>query len=448
MNAETWLRRYAAALAAGERLGAPGPDGPWPLALGFTNSIDRIVTLDAAKLTALIAAHQVADAATSHRVDSPRAFVASVLGHVREGSGGELWLRDPGLTPWLRAQFTGRAQVGGTGARGANTVAGLGFGSILHTTSLPPAQATLIDDSGAVMIPTRYGLRRPSQAARRRDPEMVHYIFEYQAGLTVNLGGERLIAPQANRLIVSLDPANFRHPIDPLYIAAVADPRHAVRWVLASGFSQVTTTAMAAARIAETISAINRWRHRTCPPRIHLELGAMPDPAIMDLVLTRLAPAVDSVGLNADELRTILASPRATALSDPGATVEGMQALRRRLGVGRLSLHTQDYCLTLTTGDPAAERAALLYGSLVAGTFARRATFPTRAYLAATLASASVSPAGLVAGAALAARPGHAEDRGPIGAATLVFTPTLAVTHPRTTIGLGDSFTAGMLALL
>ncbi|MDQ3694584.1 MAG: hypothetical protein M3464_13305 [Chloroflexota bacterium] len=450
MRRDYWRGRYLAALNAAEaRAADAAASSPWRLAFGFTNSIDRIISLDGRALGSLARREGAGlDTSPPDQPRTPAELLSSLLAYVRSGQGGEIWIAGPRLRNWITAHFEGRSQAGGTGARGANTLAKLGFTSILHVTTLPAEQAALIDNSGRVVIPRDSGLMIPRIAMRPNDPVREHFIFEFQAGMTVSLATETVVAPRANRVIVALDPVNFRHPIDPHFIDAVGDPTLRVRWALVSGYSQVADITMCNARIDETVTAIQRWRQKAAPPRIHLELAAMPDANVLAAVLDRLAPEVDSIGLNADELSSILSLQGNQTPAGAEALVNVLAKLRYRLRVPRLSLHTQHYCLSLTPENPITEQEALLYGSLVSGTFARRADFPSPADLRQTLALDGPCTSGLEFEATLARHQALTDGVSRQEDDWLVVVPTLAVSRPATTIGLGDSFTAGVLATL
>ncbi|HEU0114376.1 MAG TPA: ADP-dependent glucokinase/phosphofructokinase, partial [Thermomicrobiales bacterium] len=148
---------------------------------------------------------------------------------------------------------------------------------------------------------------------------------------------------------------------------------------------------------------------------------------------------------NAEELVVLLG--RAGDSLAPAAMLAGMAELRRAAALPRLNAHTQDFCLTLTAGDPSREQRALLYGSLVAGAHARTGAFPAPADLRRTLAAAP-GQEGLAAERALAAACDMTDGVAPLDDGWAVFAPTLAVPIPAGTVGLGDSFTGGVLALL
>jgi ADP-dependent phosphofructokinase/glucokinase len=84
----------------------------------------------------------------------------------------------------------------------------------------------------------------------------------------------------------------------------------------------------------------------------------------------------------------------------------------------------------------------------VAGTRARIGTFPTPADLRATLADGPPSAAGLAVIARLADLVGLREGIARFGSNWLVAVPTFALAAPVGTVGHGDSFTPGLLAML
>jgi ADP-dependent phosphofructokinase/glucokinase len=169
---------------------------------------------------------------------------------------------------------------------------------------------------------------------------------------------------------------------------------------------------------------------------IHLELGAMPDFRHVRQIVEELYPFVTSIGMNIDELRELLAVD-GIAMAAPGPElVAQMRVLSAQFPTPRCSVHTREFCLTLTERDVDQERDALLFGSLTAATRARIAAFPTLSDLATTLEQGKINVAGLELVDDLSGVPG------------VVVTPGIAFTGPTATVGLGDSFTGGLLAMM
>jgi ADP-dependent phosphofructokinase/glucokinase len=94
------------------------------------------------------------------------------------------------------------------------------------------------------------------------------------------------------------------------------------------------------------------------------------------------------------------------------------------------------------------EQEALLFASLVSGTRARLGRWPRMEDLRRTLVEGRPGEAARAAEERLGAVVGLEAGVGRYAGAHLVFAPTLAVSHPAGTVGLGDSFTAGVLVMM
>ena len=252
----------------------------------------------------------------------------------------------------------------------------------------------------------------------------------------------RAAAPAANRVIVSYDPVNSSFAIDPGFDAALGDLGHEIGALLISGFSQATERETLERVLSDAATAIRTWRAVRPRMPVHLELGAMPEAIFIARVLETLHPVVTSIGLNIDELRDLLRGLGMT-MAQPGAElIAQFRGLAARYPMPRWSLHTREFCVSLVAGDAAAERDALLFGSLVAATRSRISDFPQLSDLKATLERAVVNPVGMAVLRSLGiADDGCMDD-------TLVVAPGLHIEGTTASVGLGDSFTAGVLAML
>ena len=270
---------------------------------------------------------------------------------------------------------------------------------------------------------------------------MWHVALEFDQGLRLPLPGAPA-APSGNRVIISYDPVNADFVIDHAFSAALTDLNICVSSLLISGFSQVIEPAKLDRVLNDAAIALRTWRAARPDLLIHLELGAMPESRSLVDTLEILSPLVSSVGCNIDELRQILAALDMT-LPEPGPDfVDQLRLLARRFDLPRLSLHTRDYCLTVTDGEAERERDALLFGSLVAGSRCRTGAFPEFAELSATLEREAINPAGLDFLRILGTEADGILTSG------VVATPGLSIASSVASVGMGDSFTAGVLALL
>lgn len=411
------------------------------IACGFTANVDRVAHLDAALIERLYEGRVVdGNRPRSATIDSIDALLVAIAQCVAAGDGTDLYIRQPAVQDWLLQRMGGRAQIGGTGAQAASTLATLGFPALLHLTGRSPRQIAALAGRERIMLGSPDGLVPVDAAADACDPTMWHPVLEFAGGLRAPLPG-RPAAPAPNRILMGYDPVNAAFTIDPGYAAVLADPTVEIGALLVSGFSQLQDEATRARVLREARDAIACWRAARPALFVHLELGAMPDFAAVAQIVTVLHPVVTSIGMNIDELRELLAVHGVTMAGLGPALVEQLRGLAARYPVPRLSVHTRECCLTLTRGDPERERDALLVASLVAATRSRIADVPTLADLQATIDLGHLNADGQAFLRSLGAGDG-------IGADGVVATPGIGFPGPAATVGLGDSFTGGILAMM
>ncbi|MDQ3780229.1 MAG: ADP-dependent glucokinase/phosphofructokinase [Chloroflexota bacterium] len=450
MDDVSWEERFAAALNDAEARARMIATAAIPerVACGFSSNVDRVVTLDGDLLSKLIEQEPIDLDRRLSRIESRADCLTVLIQHIHTGQGGELPITNGDVAKWIVEQFPGQIAIGGTGARAANTLARLGFPALLHLTAASVDFVRLLDASNLLLIPGQDGLKRPKERTRPTEPTYYHTIFEYQTGLSVTVGEQTIVAPRANRVITPFDPINRQMSIDLAFVQAVADPAAGVRRVLISGHNQVANETICLERIEQTIAAIRLWRQGNPAMRIHLEPGAAPDPSLFAATLDHLVPHVDSLGLNAEELADVLEMWGHPCPDGIEAVVRAMELVGQRLNCSRLSLHSHEYCLTLTDGDPLVERRALLYGALVAGTHARRGPFPAASDLRRTLEGLSDGLDDPEPERELREAFAMEDGLARLGDRWLVSVPALSDPFPTGTVGLGDSFTAGVLAML
>ena len=434
--AQGWLAQFAQALARGAERAERFAREERLIACGFTSNVDRLAQLDDALLERLFEGTVVPNGlprvSLVKSVDDLRTGIAQTIA---AGDGTDLVIRDEQITAWLLERMNGRKQIGGTGVQAASTLATLGFPVLVHLTGRSPEQIAALAGREKIVVGTPDGLAPVEDASNPDDPTMWHPALEFAAGMRAPMAG-RPVAPASNRVLVGYDPVNADFQIDPGFSAILNDPAVDIGALLVSGFSQLHEAGPRDRVLRDAAEALRQWRAARPGLFIHLELGAMPDFAMVAAVVAALHPYVTSLGMNIDELREFLAVHGVTMDAPGPGLVAQMRHLQQRYPTPRLSIHTREFCLTLTDGNADQERDALLFASVTAATRSRIAAFPHLDDLATTLADGAINPDGLALVEAVAAEPG------------VVATPGIAFSGPAATVGLGDSFTGGLLAML
>jgi ADP-dependent phosphofructokinase/glucokinase len=246
-----------------------------------------------------------------------------------------------------------------------------------------------------------------------------HYVLEFTAGTRWSRG--RL--PRSSRIIVRLAEDGLER--DERF--AAASPALAARAGagLVSGLNGVPDTDRDSR--AWLRGVVTGWRDAGLPT-IHLELAEYVRPGAPYALLREYAGLVDSVGLSVAELAGVRAADPAEdpAPADPAVAALAVAA---EFGLARVVVHADGWSLAVHRGDPAAAATALLVANLLAASRARhgRPTGDLR-----------------VAGdATFAARYPASRELGGGWRVECVPAPYLA--RPAATIGLGDTFVAGLL---
>ena len=369
---------------------------------GTSACVDAIFRIDTGRLARLLA-----------RPGPERGsqLVTRVLSRITQGRGGELVTRWPGGPAWIVGLLgqPDRHQVGGTGPQASWALATIGARSVLALADRSAEQLAVIDPRAGVCADGAI-VAAGSLTPSGEPSKLPHCILEFTAG-TAHAG---VTIPRSSRIILRFGD----EPIE-------RDEQY-----------QAVTTGLAAGAGAGLVSGLNGLRDDDGAERdwarelarawsaaglamIHHELGEYP--SRRRLQEAAALGTATSLGMSLSEL-FMLAGPR----GDP-RPLACDAALR--YGVARVIVHADDWALAVHRGDPRHEADVLLAGNVVAAARARAG-----------------QPASVLDAAAEAS---YTTDLPPDGAladgwqATCVPAPYLP--HPAGTVGLGDTFTAGIL---
>lgn len=370
---------------------------------GMSANVDARISMH--DMPALLAASHPPEAVMLARLLKQRAA---------EGRGGEVRLDWPEGSAWLTRHVSVRHSLGGTGPQAAWALSMLGAPSVValenrspHMLAQWPPGIGLIE-AGAIV-------EAKDVEPRGRDRPDI-FIFEFTAGTPV----ADVTPSRSSRVIVRFDDLGIER--DEAFDAVT--PHLAIHAAsgLVSGFNNEPLDRVGAA--ADRVFALTRSWLAAGLKTVHLELAGYATRAAMDRVLAAAANAMTSIGMSQSELDTLVERS-----SPPG---DAMIGLGERLGVDRVCVHADHWAASVTRADPIGERGALITGCLLAS--ARAAS------------GKPVAPTALDAAARFHPLPFEAMKR--CGPWTFVACPSPYIEAPATTLGLGDSFTAGCLLAL
>lgn len=382
-----------------------------PVLAGLTACVDLSVRLDAAGIETLRKLE-------SDPAGPAKNFGTSVLAAAAAGVGGELafnWERGPA---WIEKSFPTTEDLGGTGARVAQTLAALGGSAALCLADRSPRMLRLVHPD--VLLSSPAGFFRAGDMPASAATDNVHYIFEFSRG--TRTGG--IAVPRSDRLIVRFGDLALESDLDTDFARLSRELTESWGAGVLSGFNELPPE-----RLADGLESSRRlasdWRAAGMG-MVHLELAGYRSEREMRQVTAHLSRTCDSLGMNAGELEGLI----------PGYSPVPSKLARAAdaYNLPRVCVHGDRWAASLTTGPPEKEMLALLTGSAVASSIAREGNADVRSHRVDL--RGSNPPQGVTFGIQK-----H-------GDRWMVACPVPYVAQPKVTVGLGDAFLAGTLLVL
>ncbi|WRS28568.1 ADP-dependent glucokinase/phosphofructokinase [Oscillospiraceae bacterium MB08-C2-2] len=320
------------------------------------------------------------------------------------------------------ANVSNRA-VGGTGTHAAKVLSLLGFPALLHMT--------------VICSPLLEHLRYPSLSmASAEGPvsgmeynpgiemQAPHYIFQFPKGACLTFQGKEYRAPVANKIMLSRNDVNTHLPLQPEFFHALRD-REDVPVLLLSALSNLVNKEDLVGHprlLAKYISEMKK------PPLVYYECGPFRVPDGLTYMMESFHTSIDILGCSDEEIFALTGETDTSAEGLYRALCRTMEVLKPQKG---LVLHTREGALYYGNPLDCDIEAGLAMGGLTASTKARLGVYGTRGQVLA-IQDEPNSPLG-------------EEMRATLAPKGIIFVPSKPVEHPTASIGLGDTFTAGVL---
>jgi hypothetical protein len=397
-----WRDRYEQ-LAEQVRVAAPGAR---PVLISTTVDVDDIYVMTPARLRSL----------RGRGLSQGGVAAELALGVGRllsEGRDGELFWDWPEGWRWLAEALgpSNRAQVGGTGPQAAWALDVLGAPSIMALESRSREQLGVLAPDILVCSEGRtvpvHELAADADAAPIRNE-----ILEFP-------GGSGLLdssADRSHRVILRFSPIALER--DEHFMAMQEKLGPSAGAAMLSGLSGLAVSDGASREWASRLLRV--WRE--CGPGLrHIELGDTTRPGDLRTVMTGLRGLNSSLGMSLSELLTLW-GPAAGVAAKALELAHGLES-------PCVVVHADRWSLAVHRSDPGAVVRRLMTGNLLASARA-----------------AAGAPRGDVAPVSYAIYTEDVPESGPLDKGWRVdCVPTPFVARPASTIGLGDTFTAGLL---
>jgi len=374
-----------------------------PVCCGFSACIDRIYP-----------ATLVTEALSASDLTGSDEVLEQLLGIIANGRGGEIGIEWPTGPEFFESLEPEAILPGGTAVQAANQLALLGASPTLA-----------LERRSKELIGMLHPNVRLAEAEGSPGSHGVRAAIPVHPILEVRSSGHEHQQGRADRIILRL--SNDPIERDRKFADLTTRPRSGFAAAVASGLNAVDS-----ASFEDTLNWMRTvclgWSRAGIPLR-HFELAAYRHKYDALRSLEELSSGISSVGMNLDELSYHTESE----LDSHDEIAAAAERLLGRFGLSRVCVHSDKWAFSITTGDPERELLAIRFGGLLASTRARTGR-------------PSV-PSGIVPGATLEDAPWKliTELR---STGHLVASPVPYLDSPASTVGLGDTFLAGSIAVL
>ena len=470
---------------------------------GYNVNIDSVYRISGAEVSELLKIFESTD--ILEKIKNPPGkihfesdFVAGLVYCMKNGYGAEWLVFEQAVFKFLRDRYFEKSLVrmGGNAGIMANALSEIGASRVVPNVAVPSKTQLSLFSKKAIYFPaallqtelkTGYNPESKSEnnafaSFSSQDP--IHFVFDFSEGEIFSLYGTEIRVPRENRFIATCDHLNFRLFTSYAFNNYALNRAGEMDGALISGFHLLLETYPDGSSYKEvlenSLSQLKTWKAENDKLKIHVEFGHFASREIANSVFSKFSGISDSIGMNEDELSMFnkLHGIPAEGLLRMEAESIGKATckLASLSGLGKLFIHTREFVLVAFKPDlgishrseflenlngrihdyrenpsilKAAEKSleAISFGLRCAGAYASSGRLEGREFVEKEALKLQESRFGREQlQSFLKAFDGAACGRGAfalMGGYLLCIIPTLLCKSPITTVGLGDTLTAG-----
>ncbi len=428
-------------------------------ATAFNTNIDAVLKLKGSRLADLLKEQGLSlselENSKTNKLNSPADVLKGIFKCFTQGIAEEWLSEKKSVYDWMIENLKyDRLQMGGQGGIVANVLGVVGVHKVMaHTNSLPKLQAEQFLKMDNIVSFDDKGNEKPAYLIDRKDDvPMVHWIIEFDKGDEFVLDGKKFICPKSNRFIATYDPLNLRLAIDDNFIRAAASNK--TDYIILSGMHALSSDRNGVALVEQVLPFVNAWHNNGV--LVHLEIASTQDLAVRKAILQKIAPNVDSVGINERELIDILeviGEEKQAAFCEKDCHVrhlfDGLLKIKEVLKTPRIQLHFFGLYITIQNKSfritPEQNRNGMMLAATVAASKAGTGSINAKENLL-WAHGQTVSDIGLHELSELAeiidSKTLTETGIGQYAGFDIIAVPTILVEKPVTLVGMGDTISS------
>lgn len=404
--------------------------------LAYTSNLDAIVKWDVDSFNRLLERYLEEEPCCEEgeAVGSMQDFAKIVSYYAVNGLGGEVEITSGGVIERLKDYFDIYYGLGGTCAQGAAALGTLGVPVLIHITDRSREVAKWLEDKRIESVNGHRSV--PIKECVTGEKPLIHLIMQYDKGDVIRCGDREYEVPVSNRLIMGYDKVHKVMPVRQDFLEYLEEHAQMMCSYDISGFNAIVEPEVLKERIGQLAKHYRTLRSRNPQLKIYFESAHFISAGCRDLLYGTLAGHMDIMGMNEEEL-VDLAGKKACPVDkdDIRSVIKGLDHMLELYPVKGIVMHSKDYALYYGEMMEGVDvEMGLTLGSLMSGTRARIGRYGTIDDCRESL-KLPLSPTGIRFAQALDEMELQHEA---------VLVPSRYMEKPRYTIGLGDTFVAGM----
>lgn len=404
--------------------------------LAYTSNLDAIVKWDVDSFNRLLERYLEEEPCCEEgeAVGSMQDFAKIVSYYAVNGLGGEVEITSGGVIERLKDYFDIYYGLGGTCAQGAAALGTLGMPVLIHITDRSREVAKWLEDKRIESVKGHRSV--PIKECVTGEKPLIHLIMQYDKGDVIRCGDREYEVPVSNRLIMGYDKVHKVMPVRQDFLEYLEENAQIMCSYDISGFNAIVEPEVLKERVGQLAKHYRTLRSRNPQLKIYFESAHFISAGCRDLLYDTLAGHMDIMGMNEEEL-VDLAGKKACPVDkdDIRSVIKGLNHMLELYPVKGIVMHSKDYALYYGEMMEGVDvEMGLTLGSLMSGTRARIGRYGTIDDCRESL-KLPLSPTGIRFAQALDEMELQHEA---------VLVPSRYMEKPRYTIGLGDTFVAGM----
>lgn len=425
---------------------------------GYNVNIDSVHIVNGLEISKCIKEYDLSEKIKNGLKNPPNAinkledFFVGLIDCINTGKGAELLIFDKGVFEFLKKNFHGELRIGGNAGIMSNVLAELSAQVITNVPKLSEELAKLFSEK--VLVPAeqenKITLKNPRYAIKL-DEELMHFVFDFKKGTVININQEKFIATRENRFIATYDEPNTKLDINLLFDSVSEKLIKNIDGALISGFHILLKNYPDGTTYKDQVKTnfeqVKKWKQLNKNLIIHLELGHFNSDIVMEYIIKKFSSVVDSIGMNEEELSKYLGIIGEKDLKNSARSIiEALLKLKDTLilpnpNLRRICVHTREFIISILKNcRENSEILALNFGAKVAATLAKTGKIGNEEYIEESIKDLKLSEIGIQQ--LKEVQPylnGTFSENYSIG-----MTPTILCENPVTSVGMGDSLTAGI----